>query len=247
MLSINSILQKLDEHLSRNDYASAEKHLIYWLEEAKTVNDNRCSLTILNELAGLYRKLSREADALEIVNKLLSLIGQMDIGNNIGAATTYINCATVFKAFKRADKAIPLFKKAKTIYEKELTVTDKRLGGLYNNMALALVDLKQFDKAYELYQKAIEVMSNVTDGDLEVAITYLNIASAKEEEYGLEQSEQIIKDYIEKAVIILDSHANRNGYYAFVCENCASVFGYYGYFAYENELNKRAKMIYERD
>ena len=38
----------------------------------------------------------------------------------------------------------------------------------------------------------------------------------------------------------------RNGYYAFVCEKCAPVFGHYGWFAAEAELRKRAKEINDR-
>ena len=36
----------------------------------------------------------------------------------------------------------------------------------------------------------------------------------------------------------------RNGYYAFVCEKCAPTFAYYGYFAFAEELNRRAEAIY---
>ena len=54
------------------------------------------------------------------------------------------------------------------------------------------------------------------------------------------------KVILNKAIKILDEHKNKDGYYAFVCEKCASVFGYYGYFAYENELKMRAREIYER-
>lgn len=240
------VLDKLDEHFSRNDYDSAEKHLLYWLSEARIIDDKRSELLFLNELAGLYRKLSKEEKAIETVSALLDSIYKMGIENNVGAGTTYINCATVYKAFGKAEKALPLFEKAKEVYEKNLPTDDKRFGGLYNNMALALVDLERFGEAYELYEKAISVMSNADDGDLEVAITYLNIASAKETELGAEESEAQVRDYIEKAMKLFDEHENRDGYYAFVCEKCASVFGYFGYFIYEKELNKRAREIYER-
>lgn len=240
------VLDKLDEHFSRNDYDSAEKHLLYWLGEANLIDDKRSALLFLNELAGLYRKLSKEEKAIETVSSLLDLIAKMGIENNIGAGTTYINCATVYKAFGKAEEALPLFEKAKDVYEKTLPSDDKRFGGLYNNMALALVDLERFSEAYELYEKAISVMANADDGDLEVAITYLNIASAKEAELGAEESEAQIRDYVEKAMEIFDEHENRDGYYAFVCDKCASVFGYFGYFICEKELEKRAREIYER-
>ena len=38
----------------------------------------------------------------------------------------------------------------------------------------------------------------------------------------------------------------RNGYYAFVCEKCAPVFGYYGFLQTEQELNRRAREIHNR-
>ena len=240
------VLNKLDELFSRNDYASAEKHILYWLEEAKRVNDNRTKLLLLNELAGLYRKLSKEKEALKTVENVLGLIADMGIQNNIGAATTYINCATVFKAFSKAEEALPLFNKAQLIYESELESNDERFGALYNNMALALVDLKEFSKAFQLYENAISVMEGQEDGMLEVAMTYLNIANLKEAELGLENAQDVIEDLLKKASDILDEHKNRNGYYAFVCEKCASVFDYYGYFAYKNELIERAMKIYER-
>ena len=69
---------------------------------------------------------------------------------------------------------------------------------------------------------------------------------AKEAELGAEESEAQIRDYVEKAMKIFDEHENRDGYYAFVCEKCASVFGYFGYFICEKELEKRAREIYER-
>jgi len=244
-ISNKKILEKLDALLGKNDYKSAEERLLYYKAQAESQNDRPTLILILNELAGLYRKLAREEDALNIVKTALDLISNMGIENNIGAATTYLNCATVYKAFGKADKSLPLFEKAKEIYETKLDRGDKRLGGLYNNMALTLVDLKDFGAAYALYEKAILVMKNAPDRLLEVAITYLNIASAKEEELGALDSEKIIEDYLKRAADILDTHTKRDGYYAFVCEKCASVYGYYGHFFYEKELLERARGIYE--
>ena len=78
-----------------------------------------------------------------------------------------------------------------------------------------------------------------------MAITYLNIASAKEAELGLEMADEQIQKNLDTARTLLDNYEQRNGYYAFVCEKCASVFGYYGHFIYEEELKDRARRIYE--
>jgi hypothetical protein len=66
-ISTERVLNKLDEYLGKNDYASAETHILYWLEEADRLLDNRTKFLLLNELAGLYRKLSREQEALDTV------------------------------------------------------------------------------------------------------------------------------------------------------------------------------------
>lgn len=239
------ILKKLDEYLYKNDYESARRHLTYWLSEAISAGDVRTELLVRNELMGLYRKLGRRDEALECVDGALKKIDALGISHQVGAATTFLNCATVYKAFDKADEAIPIFEKAREVYESELEATDQRLAGLYNNMALALVDVERFSEAQELYRRAISIMNNVENGTLEVAITYLNMASAAEREQGALAADEAIQEYLDIAAELLDRHGTRDGYYAFVCEKCASVFGYYGRFMYENELSERARRIYE--
>ena len=63
-----------------------------------------------------------------------------------------------------------------------------------------------------------------------------------------EAAEEKTEDYLDRAEELLDTESlPRNGYYAFVCEKCAPVFGHYGYFATEAELKRRAKEIHDRD
>ena len=245
--AIGRILAKLDSYLHENDYAAAERHLLYWLSEAEEAHEFQTRLTLQNELMGLYRKLGREQNALACAEDSLSLIRDLGIGEQVGAATTLLNAATVYKAFGKPELALPLFEQAKAIYERELTPTDSRLGGLYNNMGLALVDLQRFSEARALYQAAISVMKQVENGDLEVAITELNLASAAEGELGLLEADELIQGYLDTAAARLENHTPQDGYYAFVCEKCASVFGYYGRFLYEKELTERARRIYERE
>lgn len=245
-ISMERILSKLDEYFGRNDYDGAERHLLYWLSDMEANNDVKNTMPLINELMGLYRKTGKKEPALECVNKALKLINEADIGEQVGAATCYLNCATVYKAFGMANEAISLFERARKIYESELEPSDARLGGLYNNMALALVDLGRYREARSLYQKAVSVMEQVEGGGLEVAITYLNMASAAEAEFGLLDGDEKINEYMDKAQILLDEGKSDLGYYAFVCEKCASVFGYYGRFIYEAELKERARTIYER-
>lgn len=241
------IIDKLDSYLNHNEYDAAERHLKHWLLEADTSHDLRGKLIILNEQIGLYRKVGKESECLLAISDALSLAGSMNIESSVMYATTLINAATGYKAFGKADLAIPLYRKARIIYESMLDSYDGRLAGLYNNMALTFVDLKEFSEAKELYFKAIEIMENQENGSLEVAITYLNLADLVVAKTSFEAGEKEIENYLDKAEKLLNKEGlPRDGYYAFVCEKCAPVFGYYGYFLVEKELNRRAKEIYER-
>ena len=234
--------------MSRRDYAGAERHLKYWLEEAKLGFDKRGELLIHNELVGHFRKTSNKEGAFESAKEALRLLKELDFEENVSAGTTYTNIATAYNAFDENEKSIELFKKAKAVYESNKRTAPELLGGLYNNMALTYTALEKYDEAFKLYEKALKVMENVQNGELEQAITYLNMADLKEVMLGSEEAESIVFDYLDKAQELLETPSvPRDGYYAFVCEKCAPSFEYYGYFLVANNLKKTAEEIYERD
>ncbi len=242
------IVEKMDEYMSRRDYAGAERHLLYWLAEALEVKDERAELMLRGELIGHYRKMSQKEKGIEQIEKALDLIGDLGFGETISAATTYVNAATALCAFGENDRAIGLFGKAKGIYESAKGTDQRLLGGLYNNMALALAALKRFDEADEMFRKAYDAMSLVSGGEPEMAITCLNMADAVCARDGMEKGEGRIFELLDKAQELLDDPGPvRDGYYAFVCEKCAPSFSYYGYFQYAGELDERAREIYERN
>ena len=244
-IDVPRVIAKLDEYLGRNDYAGAERHLKYWEEEAKAGNDKRGEFSLSEELMGLYRKLGRKQEAISYAEKAVHYIDLIDIAGSVGAATAMLNAATVYKAFGTPERGIPLFEEARRIYESKLDPSDSRIAGLYNNFALALTDLRRFEEARELYGKALEIVSHTLDGEPEMAITELNLASLAEAQYGLEEAEKEIEDHLDRAEKLLKKEGVRkDGNYAFVAEKCAPVFGYYGWFGVEAELKAESMRIY---
>lgn len=244
---IGRVIDKLDEYLGKNDLEAGEKHLKFWLKEAEAGNDARGKLTIVNEQIGIYRKLGREAEALDAVKNALALAEEMGLDGSVTMGTTLINAATALKAFRKTKEALPLYETAKELYEASLPSGDARLGGLYNNMALTVTELGDYGKARELYEKALLVMSKVKNGEADMAITYCNLADLTVAELGELDAAEKVSEYLEKAMALLSTESlPKDGYYAFVCEKCAPTFGYYGYFAYENKLSKLSEEIYER-
>ena len=242
------IIDKMNDYMSRRDYAGAEKHLLFWLGEAVLGHDLRGCLLIHNELVGHYRKTAEREKAFKSAEEALALLIKLEMDGTVSAGTTYINIATAYNAFGENDKAISLFKKAQAAYESNTNTAPHLLGGLYNNMGLTYAAMRCFTEAYEYYNKAIEYMAKAENGALEQAITYLNTANAVEDEIGMEKGEKRIYELLDKAYELLDSPSvPRDGYYAFVCEKCAPTFLYYGYFLAADELKKRSEAIYERN
>ena len=241
------VLEKLDEHFAENDYAGAERHLLYWRGEADLGYDRRGAFLIANELMGLYRKTGRLDEAKKEAETALALADELRIASETAGGTALLNAATVYKAAGECERSLVLFERARAVLEKTATADKGLLAGLYNNMALTLVDLTRFDEAEELYQKALGLLAAVKNGQADAAITHLNMADLYTARDGAEAAESRVACCIERAAALLDSPAlPRDGYYAFVCEKCAPTFGYYGYFLLEQTYRERAKEIYER-
>jgi hypothetical protein len=115
-------------------------------------------------------------------------------------------------------------------------------------------------------------MAQVPDGELEQAITYLNMANTVEAMLGMEEGESRIYELVEKAEDLIETKSeellgkddalpaaqpgdgptayflsremrSRLGYYAFVCEKCAPSFSYYGYFLTAERLKDRSDRL----
>ena len=269
-IPLGRVIEKLDSFLNKNDYEGAEALLKNWLSEAESLGDEKGRLSLLNEQIGLYRKLGRKEDCLKAINDAMEQARKAGFEDSITGATTCINAATGYKAFDKAKEALPLYQRAKDLYEKYLDPGDKRMAGLYNNMALTLAGLEKYDEAMALYRAALKILEGKSEdqpqkndffgGDLhcseppagfggqaaDMAVTYLNMADLLCARYGPEEAEKQVEEYLNLAEELLDSEgAAHDGYYAYVCEKCAPVFGYYGYFLTEQKLKKRAEEIYE--
>lgn len=294
------IIEKMNDYMSRRDYGGAERHLLYWLDEAKLGRDLRGQLMLQNELIGHYRKTAQRESFMESAGKALELLELLGMEDTISAGTTYVNIATACNAFGEYSRSMEMFRRARAAYEGSSYTEPQLLGGLYNNMALTCAALGEraaeresegsapesagsagerdmnaqewYEEALELYEKALHLMAEVPDGELEQAITYLNMANTVEAQLGMEEGESRICGLVERAEELLEKKSDellgkddalsallsgdrealsslsretraRLGYFAFVCEKCAPTFSYYGYFLTAEKLAERADRL----
>ena len=242
-IPVPRIIEKLDALFDKNDMAEAGRLLEYWRSEAAALRDRRGELSMESELMGYYRKINDSEKGLRSVSRGLELVRGLNLSDSVSGATVLLNAATTLKAFGRAEEALPLYAETLEIYKEHLPEGDARFGGLFNNRALALADLGRIEEAEASYREALGVMAGVPDGEADMAVTWVNLAHLFEES----GDEKKIGECLNAAYALLDTPSlPRNGYYAFVCSKCAPAFGYFGYFVMEEELNRRAKEIYDR-
>ena len=249
-VEIGRVLEKLDSYLKKEQYLAAERHLKYWLDEADALGDPRGAFAILNEMVGFYRKQAMEPEGLAVCKRLTDLITQMGIEDSPGAATAYLNIATAYKSYGKTQDALPLYERAREIYERDLDETDVRLAGLYNNMALALGESLQYDEASTLYEQALSILSQSRGSEPEQAVTYLNLADLYVQKLGSEAAESKVEEALKRAEDLLYlawNSGQRDGNYAFVASKCAPVFSHYGHFVYASTLQEREQNIRSSD
>lgn len=240
-IPVSRIIEKVDNCFNKNDYFEAGRLLEYWKNEAVSLNDTNGELAMQSELIGYYRKTDQKEKAFYSINRALELVKVLSQQDIPSGATVKLNCATAYKAFGEPAKALELYLDAEKTYIRTLNSKDERFGGLYNNMALAQVDLNDFSGALESYNKAILVMQNVQGGQADLAITYVNLAHL----YQKINEKQKITDSLFKAYELLNlEQIKKDGYFAYVCSKCAPSFEYFGYTVIAKELTKLSESIY---
>jgi len=243
-INVNAIISKLDGYFSKNDMTGAKRLLEYWQSEATALRDLRGELSIVNEMLGFYRKVLDKEKGLASVSRSLELDSRLGISEEISGATVLLNAATTLKAFGEAERAVGIYGDVLSVYSKNLEAGDARLGGFYNNYALALTDLGRYEDARECYEKALGIMKNADGGLIDCAATHVNMAHLFEAWHGAECEE--IEGNLSRALEIINGEKTpRDSYYAFVLSKCAPSFEHFGFFADAREMKERSDKIYE--
>lgn len=240
-ISMRTFLNELDSLFAKEDLQGAEACVLRWLDLARECGDKPGELIVLNEMTGFYRQTKNEEKGLAAVSEAFALLDSFDFDKKT-AATIYLNGATTMKAFGKSGEAMEYYEKAHNIFSETLDKNDPLFAGFYNNIALALQDLKRYSEAEEYFLKATKITESNPENELETAISLVNLAHLY---YDIDNSDERINGLMDKAMDILDC-PDYFGYkkYAFTCRKCAPSFGFFGFFLAEKKLNERADRIY---
>ena len=245
-IPVDRIIEKLDVFFATNDLGGAKRLLEYWQGEAVSLGDMSGELSVVNELLGLYRKTQDSKKGLSAVERALELIQKNGAEETLSGATILINAATTSGAFGNFKRATELYDMAESIYKAcHLSQDDMRFAALYNNYATTLTELCEFDRAEQMYKKAIELTLRQEATLLDCAVSYVNLAHLYDKRYGSDYEK--IEECMQNAgELLYDERVKKDSFCAFVYEKCAPSFDYFGYFFLAEELREKSRSLYER-
>lgn len=174
-MEIKETLGELDILFVKRRYGEVESFLLSKIKEAEAENDSSSALTLLNELLGFYRSLNRFNEAIMLAAKIISLMKDMGIEEEVPYATSVLNIATVYREAGKIDEAIVYYNDVMKIYEKALPKNDMKFAGLYNNMSQAYTETKNYEKACDLLGKALSIVVQNKGTEIEEAVTNSNL------------------------------------------------------------------------
>lgn len=155
-MDLSAVFQHLDELLAKKAWKEAEELLRKNLEEAEP--DTQAKLTLTNELAELYRKSGRPAEAVPTAEEALSMAGKMGYAEAGLYATLLNNAAAAHQAAEDYGHAMARYQEALEFYQKKGRGTGWEAAGVYQAMARAAQAQEQYTTALEHQQKALDIM-----------------------------------------------------------------------------------------
>ncbi|MBQ9846124.1 MAG: tetratricopeptide repeat protein [Oscillospiraceae bacterium] len=208
-MDIREMLAKLDYFYEQGRLKDAEKLLDNTLCEAQESRNYSAVLTIYNEMEGLYRTTGRADKAADISDNALELIVQMGLAGTTHHATTLQNGATANRVAGNFTKALDMYQQAAEIYKNLGQHTSYQMASLYNNISHIYQGQKQYEKALEYLNMALNTVSVIPDSEAEIATSKVALALCLMSMKQNDEAEKHLRDalgYYESPVGAMDGH-----------------------------------------
>ena len=176
-MEMNNFYYQVDRLFEEKKLNEAEEFMKETLAQAEAESDAGAVITVCNELGGYYRAVSRYSDGIPLYEKALKLMCDMGLERSEHYGTTLVNYATTYTMAGDTIKALNLYTEAAEIYAEAGLGADYRLATLFNNMSFLCQDLEDYPQAQEYLEKSLFILKGLEESEIEVAITYSNLAN----------------------------------------------------------------------
>ena len=243
-MDMHQFFYDLDQLLSDKKFDEAEEYMKKSLAQAENECDAGATISICNELGGYYRAASRYAEGIPLYEKALELIYQMGLNGTEYHGTTLINYATTVTLIGDVEKALKLDTAAATIFAEAGFEMDYRLATLYNNMSFLCMDLGHYEEAETSLNDALYILRALDDTEIDIAVTYTNLASVYIAMNRLDEAKVTIK----KALDLFIAESGRDDvHYAGAVNTLGEIYYQEGQYEKASALFMEAMKLTERD
>ena len=242
--SIQDIISRLDEFLSRARFADARAFLYESLHRFLSAGDVLSAIGIYNEIMGFERQYGDSVAAVEAADAALTLLDTQGMASSRPAAMIVLNAATVYHSAGLTEGAAMLYDRAEALFGRFYPAGDKAFAGLFNNRAGVYLTPENYPKAEYYYTRALQLLQRY--GDVcDTAVTYFNLAGLYARWPGREADAPAHAALGMRTLDIPEDR--RDSYYYYTCRKCAAAAAELGLTDMAASLKERADAFYARD
>lgn len=176
MLDISKILERLDGLFLEGQPDKVETYLIEQIAFAKKQKDENALITLFNEMIGYCRDMGKFEMAVSYCSEVIELMKKNGYENTIPYATTLLNVGNAYRGAGLLKESEQFFLQVAPIYDKELPLNDFRYASLYNNMSILYQEMRAYEKACQMCEKALQIALSYPNAKIEAATTRTNLA-----------------------------------------------------------------------
>ena len=146
-------------------------------------------LQIARSLGGLAAMRTHEgklAEALPLAEEALAVVLRTEGDNSLDAALAYANVAEIHREARRAERALPLYRKSRSLYEKLLGPEHPRVASVLSQEALILMEEGKLSLAERDMKKCIKILEGSCPNcafEMWVAETNLGLLRMRQAKY----------------------------------------------------------------
>jgi tetratricopeptide (TPR) repeat protein len=149
-------------------------------------NDAQLAQTLGGLAATMLRK-GQTAEALPMVEEALEIARRSSGDGSMEAAQMYANVAEVHRVSGRPDRALPLYRKARFIYETTLGRADTRVASILSQEGLILLNEGKITLAGQELERAVDLLRQTCPScvpEMSIAENNLGVLRLKQKRYA---------------------------------------------------------------
>ena len=172
-MDMEMILKELDRLFATYQMDKVEGFLENKMAQAASVEDDNSLITLLNEMIGYLRDVSKYEKCCMYCDRLLNVLEKNGLKGTIPYATSLLNIANAYRAAGLLAESMTNYKTVCLIYQSQLEDNDFRFASLYNNMSLLYQEMGEFEEACVCLEKALSIVKNYEEARIETAVSLL--------------------------------------------------------------------------